>query len=81
MLKNCQKQLILENFDIQKLMKNAEKLPKTADFGECVCVFRKFWGFVFKLRESAGNRSQMVSGCVGNVCDALARVFGVQESF
>ena len=34
-----------------------------------ICIF-----FVFKLRESAGNRLQIVSGCVRDVCDALARV-------
>ena len=41
----------------------------------------KFWIFdekikIFdtKLRESTGNRSQMFSGGVGDVCDALSRV-------
>ena len=35
--------------------------------------------FVFKLRESAGNRSQMVSGCARDVCDALTRVSALSE--
>ena len=30
--------------------------------------------FVNKLRESTGNQSQMFSGGVGDVCDALSRV-------
>ena len=30
--------------------------------------------FVPKLRESTGNRSQMFSGGVGDMCDALSRV-------
>ena len=42
-----------------------------------------FEGFSFlnvtKLRESVRNRSQMVSGCVRDVCDALARVSALAE--
>ena len=45
--------------------------------------FRKIYGklyiFVPKLRESAGNRSQMVSGCIMDVCDALARVSALSD--
>ena len=41
--------------------------------------FEKFDFFVTKLRESVGNRSQMVSGCIRDVCDALARVSALPE--
>ena len=38
-------------------------------------IFSKILSFfVNKLRESTGNQSQMFSGSVGDVCDALSRV-------
>ena len=44
-------------------------------------TFSKLLGvfFVFKLCESARSRSQMVSGCVRDVCDALTRVSALSE--
>ena len=45
--------------------------------------FRKFYEkieiFVAKLRKSTGNRSQMASGYVRGVCDALPRVSALSE--
>ena len=40
---------------------------------------KKLRFFVFKPRERVGNRSQMVSGCVRDVCVALARISALPE--
>ena len=38
-------------------------------------IFEDYNDFlVFEYREMAGKRSQMISGCVRDACDALARV-------
>ena len=46
----------------------------TADSGDFSGFFEKIGIFVFELGERVLGRSQMVSGCVWSVCDALTRV-------
>ena len=53
---------------------------RTPGFGDFSLFFEDFYGFlVFEHREMAGKRSQMISGCVRDACDALARVSEFSE--